>query len=574
MGGVALITFVAFSTLYPLTSLAQITDIPSELDPVDVPEDPIESIEKKFTSGNPIQDCITGPLVSLAASIGGNFLSSIFGQVPTSDFGTHVENCVDSLVNTALRVTRNVLKKRLMDQIVDQTVNWIQNPDTGTPMFITNFGETLEYATQAGIGDTIREVGLGEFCDSRVQARVEIGLRLPLQQPQRFSQRVSCTLDDVVGNIEAFKSDFKNGGWIGLQVAAEPQNNPYGIQILAMDQVLYETAKQEKRVQAEIASGAGYGAQKTCNVWTLTDAQGHSIKNSAGQVIINNETHSINQPPPPPADAPQGSYFYCNPINEKIVTPAENIKDVSSKVLVSDIDYILNSDDLEAYVAAIADAAINRLTSEAISGLSGLFGGGDSPPRAGGSYTNYDDSRIKDSSSAYSAFQNQNTISALTISGMIPQLQSNLQEASTTLAQIASTNSNLILLLNSTSSPVGLIQCMEENPNFIPEPAEFSTSTYLTILQTRASTTIPNLQTQIQETLTDLNDLANSIQDILDNGIESDLEFEKSEINAISARMQTIIANIPPLDSSVQADATVITENYNACTAENNSPPQ
>lgn len=522
-----------------------------------------------------ISQCVVGPLVSLAGSIGGGFLASIVGQVPVSDYGTHLDSCVKSLVDTALRIARNILKKRLLDQIVDQTVNWIQNPDAGEPRFITNFGGFLNDAIQAGIGDTIREVGLGEFCDAQVKTRLQITLR----QPQRFSQGVTCTLDQAVGNISAFKNNFKNGSWIGIQAAADPRNNPLGVRLLAMEQVLINTEKNEKSTQAELLGGGGFIGQKTCNSWVLVDPISLlSVKDSSGQEIRSFELSPKEQPPTPPPNAPVDSYYYCDSIGEVIVTPADTIGKITSKTVGSDIDYILNADDFEAYITAIADAAINRLTNEAVSGLSGLFRGGSSPQRAGGTYTGYNDPRIRDAASNYNSTQNPNTVETLAISGIINQLVLNIQTASSTLKTSAITNTNILPLISSTSTS-GLVQCMMSNPLFVPDPITLNTNTYLTNAQTRNSTTIPLLQTQIQGFITELNVLKISAQQTLDlikdlsatKSPENDARIAssraviESKTNDASARVQTVISAVSTLKTEIDSDFATITRNLDLC---------
>ena len=143
------------------------------------------------------------------------------------------------------RVLLAKLKKRLLDKLVDQLVMWIQNPND--PRLVGDFNQLLEDAAQAAVGDTIREIGLGRLCSGPLRARLELGLR----PTQRFSEAVSCTLDQVIGNVSAFRDNFTNGSWIGYQTLLEPQNNIFGLRLLAAEQVLIDTAKKQETTKAE-----------------------------------------------------------------------------------------------------------------------------------------------------------------------------------------------------------------------------------------------------------------------------------------------------------------------------------
>ncbi|MFH0712323.1 MAG: hypothetical protein V2A55_00465, partial [Candidatus Jorgensenbacteria bacterium] len=158
------------------------------------------------------------------------------------------------------RVFLAVLKTRILDVMVDQTINWIGGG--GSPKFVTNLGGFLEDVGQAAVGDVAQEIGLGDLCTGIDPVRLRMQLETPI-----FSQRVSCTLDDVVGNIERFADNFQSGGFIGYQELLKPQNNRWGLEIMASSEAERRQAEAQANSSQEISTGGGFLSTKKCLEW-------------------------------------------------------------------------------------------------------------------------------------------------------------------------------------------------------------------------------------------------------------------------------------------------------------------
>ncbi|NCO15552.1 MAG: hypothetical protein GW899_02280, partial [Parcubacteria group bacterium] len=126
---------------------------------------------------------------------------------------------------------RDVIAKRIIDYIVDQTIVWIQGG--GQPKFVTDWDGFLKDAANIAFDQVIKDVGLAQLC-SPFKLQVQISL-LPVQQ---FQQRIDCTLDDVVKNIEDFYNDFEKGGWIAYNETWQPQGNYYGEMLMIHDEMI------------------------------------------------------------------------------------------------------------------------------------------------------------------------------------------------------------------------------------------------------------------------------------------------------------------------------------------------
>jgi len=470
-------------------------------------------------------------------------------KVPSSDTKAQAElikfdakQCLRRLKDLAIVTAHNFLKKRLLDQLVDQTVAWIQNGDE--PRFVSNFNQFLNDAKDAAIGDTLRDIGLGKLCDGTFKAKLE--LTLGKRTPQKFTQDVTCTLNQVVSNINAFRNDFKNGGWLGLQEAANPRNNIFGLKLMVADKVSRDIFDKQEAAKTEVAA-TGYTSQKKCLEYQLLDTQTGDIFEqgkfypigSGGTDVwvgLNPVPANSDGTPPNSYDAAINSsraYWHCS--KDQIVTPAHTAAEITAKTAGLDYDYILSSQDVSSYITAISDALINRLTTEAGKGLRGLFKGGGSPSRGEAAYR--DTTYINSDTNA--AIQNYNNTlhedydySTTTIAASETNLLSVLAQATSTLINAktkfnnaSSSNSNLICFLDHSTTggtppcdQRGLIQCItaSENPLKCPSPYRSTspiedTAATLSNAQLRQST-ISSFTTQTQTLLNQANALKTQIQ--------------------------------------------------------------
>ncbi len=362
-----------------------------------------------------------------------------------------------ALENVA-RVALENLKRRLLDALVDETIKWVQGG--GEPRFVTNTGDFIRSAADAATGDLIQQVGLGDICYTPLRFRLKIQLEQPV-----FSQRISCTLDDVVENIQAFNDNFLDGGWIAYNEVIKPQNNRWGLEVLAQDELMRKQAEKEEAAKQEIAAGGGFLSQKRCLVWEHRPGGIEGIPPDLYSTPDIDPALYIESPDGFPytgtTDHPFGSEWWC--VQSEIITPGSTIGETVAKAVGSDIDYIMNTNDISVYVSAIADAIINRLTKEAVGGLAGFFTSESSPPRGSTTTTCAD---IQDLTLRAACEENLGTQSAITEHGLdqareaLDNAGKNLLDANNAIDRAENSNSQLQDLL------VNLIDCQGEREAF------------------------------------------------------------------------------------------------------------
>ena len=426
-------------------------------------------------SGPLTSKCLSGALSGLLSS----FLQSpIDLSVSTNDRAFQFDQCMQAVIETAAKVALQNLRKRLLNQIVDQTVEWIR--DENEPKYVSNFNLFAKEILETAGGNTIREIGLADlYPDDDLISGIKEGIKSRIT-PKRFYEEISYTLNTEVDDVEEFKQDFRKGGWGALQKAAMPNNNPYGVALMAgmyADQVEeQEIAKQEAAMSGQFRSDI------VCTEWVLVVKSGGAA-GGVGDAYVNPNTNKeeyLHTDPLPKSEAPvssvSGTKYICREDSESsgeiVRTPASTISSIANKVVESGIDEIISANDLESYISAIADAAINRITKEGFlmfDSAVGYFGRGE------GNNSQYITPEIQEGLEEYKGYRDGTTVGqeanlivkdelTIRVNKLLGDSSSTMREADEFQLSINS----LEVALFSTSSNRGLLECMKIRPQFSP----------------------------------------------------------------------------------------------------------
>lgn len=260
-----------------------------------------------------------------------------------------------------------VLKRKLLNMIVDQIVLWIQGG--GKPKFITDF--------PAFFRDAVDQAG-GEFLETAIGPQIcspfKPLLRAALIPIPTFAARTSCTLSKIGANLDEFLKDFRKGNWVAWQeMVLRPQNNVYGAYVMAWDQYEMQRSAAAKAAAAEAQAGKGFLGVKRC---------------------VANDTEALRKctadcyslfPDLAQRDSCNANCQTQTCTKQETVTPGAVVGDLAAKAVGSDIDFIVNAQDFKAYVAAIANAILNRMFVEGVGLLHTAVSGGGGGGGGGGS---------------------------------------------------------------------------------------------------------------------------------------------------------------------------------------------
>jgi hypothetical protein len=361
-----------------------------------------------------------------------------------------LDACINAIQEQAFKVALAKLQKRLLDRMTDDIIGWIS--DGRDPKFITDFGGYLEDAAQAAVGDTARALGLAELC-------APFKYRLPplLTPVPTFSRQVSCTLDDIVQNIEGFYEDFSSGGFLAYAEAWKPNNNPLGVLLATQDEVLQETAKKKEAATLVAASSGGFKPVYQCLEWTVSgyklDGNGKATNQFYSGKIAVDDNFPYRHPDFPPVPESESYQHASNAIfrptfecsKKEITLPPGGTQQIASVALTADTQVVANADDLSPYVNAIFDAAVNRIIKEGVKGLRGNPTNLRSESGTGRAPQPYnDDDRYRDYGEEYSNATNLSRQMRTEIQAQLTEAERDVQTASSTLVNLVALNRQFI----------------------------------------------------------------------------------------------------------------------------------
>ncbi len=274
------------------------------------------------------------------------------------------------------------LKNRLVKSMVRQTINWIQGGSK--PKFVENWNDFLSDNADRAAGYIISNVE-PKLCRS-FGPLVKVLLYPP--QSTRGSNlqiKTQCTLSQVISNIDSFRENFAEGGWIGYSYALKPQNNLFGTLIEVGDTSLREAEKAKEAANAQAQAGQGFTTEKVCGdtrvhnvseIWDYvagppppgyvgTEGEAIFIAGQLGEDYVPDSFKKLRG----------GDFETCPPRAWQNTTPGSAIAHSLYTALDAPLHRIVNAQDLIDLMSALVDSALNKLMHAGAEGLRNLVSG-------------------------------------------------------------------------------------------------------------------------------------------------------------------------------------------------------
>ncbi len=298
---------------------------------------------------------------AVVGAVKGKVAAIVTQSVPVNDTGTQSNvlgssnsQQINSSLSDSQKCLRDTVVKILGDYIVDQTITWIQGG--GTPQFVTNWGNFLQDAVNTGVGEAVRESNAAFLC-----APFKAQVRLSLFPVQRFKQKVDCTLDGIVGNIDNFMNDFSQGGWIGYGGLWQPNNNYFGQVLLTYDEAAQRSAAQQQAAQSEAVAGQGFLSTKRCiqknqdEIATCV-SECNVSGDPCGVAAVKNVFNASN------VQSFCSDNASCDQYEN--TTPGNTVASMATKSLDWDLTYLTMS---QSWIASLTNAVVNRVITSGLS---------------------------------------------------------------------------------------------------------------------------------------------------------------------------------------------------------------
>ena len=213
--------------------------------------------------------------------------------------------------------------------MVNQTTKWIEGG--GKPKFITDWKNFLKDAGDVAIGDVIRETDLAPICSP-----FKVQLQLALQPSRPYREQITCSLSEVVDNIEAFYNDFSKGGWVAYNQVWGSNNNFYGTYLMAANEMANRSAKAQDAAKTETQANAGF----------------LSVTQKGECLEFETLAPDVMGPPKCIKYAP-----------DEIINPGKSVGDIAANALGAEGQWATN---ISSWTSVLINALINRVTKEGV----------------------------------------------------------------------------------------------------------------------------------------------------------------------------------------------------------------
>jgi hypothetical protein len=233
------------------------------------------------------------------------------------------------------------IAKSMLRTLTDSVVDWIRNGFEGKPLFITNFEDYLLDAADQASGIFLREYLSPEVYNA-ICSPFRIQISLALQRAARggssYGQRMQCTLSTVLQNVQrgvsvdinAYYTDFSQGGWSAWFSLLDDQNNPYFAIQASVDELKMRQIASVSQAHTESVFNLGFIGYKECEMWDYNPSTGER-----------------------------------NCISWKTLSPGKWIESQLSSATGVDFEEMALADELNEIIMAL----INYLTSELMRGI-------------------------------------------------------------------------------------------------------------------------------------------------------------------------------------------------------------
>lgn len=260
--------------------------------------------------------------------------------------------------------------QKMLNQLTDNIVRWIQGGFEGQPSYTVNTHEMFLELADMVAGDFARDLRGLAMCDFRVNFKNDLAntVELSSKRKYKFNGKAKCPFPETF-NLNS--SDFYKGvnkfSWGAMEYAMQENGNPFGIAMLTGEELAARSSEDKDVRKQELSWSNGFTNMvdtrfEKCNYPENTDLP-HLVvlweaeKASPGTLTPDekDELGGITQ-----ATVSAWQKKYC-----PTTTPGKQIGDLLSKTTGVDMDRLGMVDNINKIVAALID----QVTKKAAMGI-------------------------------------------------------------------------------------------------------------------------------------------------------------------------------------------------------------
>ncbi len=187
---------------------------------------------------------------------------------------TAVEQSIDTTLHIkdfAKEVLREVLRafaRKLLTQMTQATVAWINSGFHGSPLFVERPGAFFKDIGKYEIKKLVQILG---YDTRKYPFGKSIAINTIESYKRQFEINAQYSLNKVIRDqreLDRYRNNFSAGGWNGFLINTRPQNNYVGFYLLSQDELarrLQGTAQNEAEgIRDTLQQGLGFLSPQTC----------------------------------------------------------------------------------------------------------------------------------------------------------------------------------------------------------------------------------------------------------------------------------------------------------------------
>ncbi|MDD5589547.1 MAG: hypothetical protein PHQ47_00020 [Candidatus Portnoybacteria bacterium] len=177
----------------------------------------------------------------------------------------------DTLMERALRLAWYKMKRQILRDLANAILNWAKGED-GTPAFVTDWKGYLSNLGKNAVTKLIND----QINSIAMCFNFSLSLKAWINwQDINLNDQLACPMTPFV--LQNFLSDFQRGGWDSWKSFISPSGNMYGSFMIVSDEILKEEERERQAQTSKLIANQGYKGNAT----TPGILQAHAVNEAA-----------------------------------------------------------------------------------------------------------------------------------------------------------------------------------------------------------------------------------------------------------------------------------------------------
>jgi hypothetical protein len=303
-------------------------------------------------------------------------------------------NLAEMLIEEGSELLRDVVVKRIVDDLTDQIINSIENG--GTPLFVRDPLKELQRVGDISFDSFNNYLGseTGVNLCAPFSAQLQLYFQTSYQKEPRFGIPLQCTFDEFKQSLTDSAHMIEKNGWISFKQALDPSNNFFGASLLVDQAYMKDTAERIRAKSDALNRNAGFTDVRFCTRWA-DPVSGALISQSDAEYFARVLAFNDHNHFPASVDEKENFQRAMDSMCEtwETQTPGSVVAQAATKGVLKDFEYAAN---VQSIISALVNSVLSKVFTPSGNGTGGLLAGKSSVRGATLDYGSYNGKTFAD----------------------------------------------------------------------------------------------------------------------------------------------------------------------------------